>query len=212
MTTEDTRLLLIDLENMVGTPGPRERPLRARVSALLAAAGPVHHAVAGYTTTETGQDAVASILAELGVAPLRTAPGPDAAELVLLAHARRVHDALGCRRFLVASADRRFAELAETGLGRLDVLAWEGQPVASKLAKAARQVRRIPKPTGTGTEQTEDEPRPVATEHPHREVHVRRNDRRVELTTAVLTATAAGAALAVSTRLTDALLGVLCRR
>lgn len=52
-------------------------------------------------------------LAELGIAPLRVTPGPDAAELVLLAHVRRVHDSLGCRSFLVASADRRFAALAK---------------------------------------------------------------------------------------------------
>lgn len=189
MTTADTRMLLIDLENMVGT-GPRERPLRARVGALLAAVGPVHHAVAGYTTTEVRQDVVASILAELGVAPLRTAPGPDAAELVLLAHARRVHDALGCRRFLVASADRRFAELAETGLGRLDVLAWEGQPVAGRLTDSAHQVRRIPKTTGAGAEQAEDEPPPTATDHAPHEVPARRDDRRAELTTTVLAAAA----------------------
>jgi hypothetical protein len=105
------RLLLIDLENSVG-PSPRPAVLRSRVQALLAAAGPTHHAVAGYASADLTDDPTASMLAQLGVAPLRTSPAPDSADAVLLAHARRAYDAVGCRTFVVASADRRFAELA----------------------------------------------------------------------------------------------------
>jgi hypothetical protein len=142
----EPRVLLIDLENSVGAVRPRRRVLLARVEALLAAAGPVHHAVAGYGGADLADDPTASTLAELGVAALRVAPAPDAAEEVLLAHARRVHASLGCRAFVVASADRRFAELAE--LGRLELVAWEGQPVAARLEEAAHRVCRVSRPTG----------------------------------------------------------------
>ena len=63
--------------------------------------------VAGYSLAERGEDPVASILAELGVAPLRVPPGQNAAELVLLEHARRLHAHGGCREFLVSSGDLR---------------------------------------------------------------------------------------------------------
>lgn len=144
--TKESRVLLIDLENSVGAVRPRRRVLLARVEALLAAAGPVHHAVAGYGGADLTDDPTASTLAELGVAALRVTPAPDAAEEVLLAHARRIHASLGCRAFVVASGDRRFAELA--GLGRLELVAWEGQPVAARLEEAAHRVHRVPRPTG----------------------------------------------------------------
>lgn len=157
MPAEDTpRLLIIDLENVVGPGHPRQRVLRSRITALLDAAGPVHHAVAGYAVTDLAEDPTASVLAELRVAPLRVPPAPDAAELVLLAHARRVHDTLKCRTFLVASADRRFADLAH--LGRLELLVWHDQPIASKLEDAAHQVHRIPRPTLATTELPDPEP------------------------------------------------------
>lgn len=115
MPIEDPRLLLIDLENSIGAVRPRPRVLRARLGALLTAAGAVHHTVAGYAVADFADDPTASVLAELGVAPLRVSPAPDAAELVLLAHARRVRDTLGCRSFLVASADRRFRRARHPG-------------------------------------------------------------------------------------------------
>jgi hypothetical protein len=134
----DDRILLLDLENL-GTELLRPRPLRARLEALLAVAGVIHHAIAAYALPDA--DPVASLLAELRIAPLRVPPGPDAAELALLAHARYVH-AEGGRIFLVGSADGRFAELA--GLGRVELLVWDGQPVATKLA--APSARRWPRP------------------------------------------------------------------
>ncbi|QFZ20453.1 hypothetical protein [Saccharothrix syringae] len=141
---------MIDLENSVGAVRPRRRVLQTRVEALLVAAGPVHHAVAGYGGADLADDPTASVLAELGVSALRVTPAPDAAEEVLLAHARRVHASLGCRAFIVASGDHRFAELA--GMGQLEVVAWDGQPVAVRLEDAAHQTRRVPRPGGTVAE------------------------------------------------------------
>lgn len=160
----DDRILLLDLENL-GTVRLRPRPLRARLETLLTAAGEIHHAVAAYALptaalpTGDGGDPLASLLAELRIAPLRVPPGTDAAELALLAHARHVH-AEGCRIFLVGSADGRFAELA--GLGRVELLVWESQPVATRLVNIAHHVHRIARPTGTSTEDTtgQDSPEP----------------------------------------------------
>ncbi|MEU4807406.1 hypothetical protein [Actinosynnema sp. NPDC023587] len=149
----EPRVLLIDLENSVGAVRPRRRVLLARVEALLVAAGPVHHAVAGYGGADLADDPTASALAELGVAALRVAPAPDAAEEVLLAHARRVHASLGCRAFVVASGDHRFTELA--GMGRLEVVAWEDQPVAVRLEDAAHRIQRVPRTSGTAAEARE---------------------------------------------------------
>ncbi|KOV83104.1 NYN domain-containing protein [Nocardia sp. NRRL S-836] len=114
------------------------------MSALLAAAGDVHHAVAGYALPDE-DDPIASVLAELRIAPLRTSPGPNAAEHVLLAHARRLHTEHRCRDFAVCSADRAFAELAE--LGRLELVVFTGQPISTRLSDAAHQVREVERPT-----------------------------------------------------------------
>ncbi|GAA4869929.1 hypothetical protein [Saccharopolyspora cebuensis] len=138
----DDRTLLLDLENL-GSVRLRPRPLRARLMTLLAAAGEHHHAVAAYAVAEDGIDSAAAVLAELRIAPLRVAPGPNAAELALLTHARHVH-AEGGRTFLVGSADGRFAEL--TSLGRVELLVWDGQPVATKLAEVAHRVHRLQRP------------------------------------------------------------------
>lgn len=93
----DERVVLIDLENMVGT-NPRTPVLRSKVTALLEAAGPYHHAVVAYAASEDDGDTAASVLAALGVAPLRVEPGPDAAENALIRHASRMQ-ASGCTRF-----------------------------------------------------------------------------------------------------------------
>jgi hypothetical protein len=144
----DDRILLLDLENL-GSATLRPRPLRARLATLLAAAGEHHHAVAAYAIAEGEPDPVASLLAELRIAPLCVRPGPDAAELALLAHARYVH-AQGGRIFLVGSADGRFAELV--ALGRVELLVWDGQPVSTKLADVVHDIHRLTRPAGTPVE------------------------------------------------------------
>lgn len=139
----DARVVLVDLENMVGAVRPRPALVRACVAVLRAAAGPAHHALACYSTADPATDGLVSVLAELGVAPWPVPPGPDAAETALLAHADYVYRQ-GGRTFCVASADRRFAALAE--LGRLEVLAWERQPIARRLIEAADVLRQLPRP------------------------------------------------------------------
>lgn len=159
----DDRILLLDLENL-GSVWLRPRPLRARLETLLASAGEIHHAVAAYALP-AGADAdpLASLLAELRIAPLRVAPGADAAELALLAHARHSH-AEGARNFLVGSADGRFAELA--GHGRVELLVWDGQPIATRLADIAHHVHRITRPTSTSAERPR-RTRPAASQRAH---------------------------------------------
>ncbi|MGH4022625.1 MAG: hypothetical protein ACRDT0_25995 [Pseudonocardiaceae bacterium] len=143
MLTTD-RLVLIDLENVVGFRS-KPRTLRARITALLDAAGPRHHAVAAYAANDAEDDPTASALACLNVAPLRVPPGPDAAETALLAHARRMQ-AEGCVLFTVCSSDRAFASLADSESAQVDVLIWEGQPVSSKLEQVVNHVHRLPRP------------------------------------------------------------------
>lgn len=147
------RLVLIDLENVVGFR-PKPRTLRARITALLDAAGPRHHAVAAYAAEDAEDDPTASALACLNVAPLRVSPVPDAAETALLAHARRMQ-AEGCVLFTVCSSDRAFASLADGESAQVEVLIWEGQPVSSKLEQVVNHVRRLPRP---GTEASITEP------------------------------------------------------
>ncbi|GAA1264598.1 hypothetical protein [Saccharothrix xinjiangensis] len=200
----DDRVLLLDLENL-GTVRLRPRPLRARLETLLAAAGEIHHAVAAYALP-TGEDTdpLASLLAELRIAPLRVPPGADGAEVALLAHARHVHTE-GGRIFLVGSADGRFVELA--GLGRVELLVWEGQPVATRLAERAHHVHRLARPTGTPTEdaggQHEHEPSdapimPAPSAGPVRG--------EVSVAVRLLTGVATGIGVAVGHRLLDTVL------
>jgi hypothetical protein len=142
------RVLLIDVENTVGSVRPRPDVVRRRVGALVSAAGPVHHVVASYAPDDPAVDVAVSVLAELGVAPWPVPPGANAADHALLRHARYVYDR-GGRVFAVASADGRFARLAE--LGRLEVLVWHNQKVARALENAAAgNVQRVSLPTGGG--------------------------------------------------------------
>ncbi|GAA1298916.1 hypothetical protein [Saccharothrix xinjiangensis] len=83
-------MLLIDVANAMGMAGT------PRVEALLAAGGPVHHAVAACAARgDLVGDPLDSHLAELRIGAVAVDPAPDAAELVLLAHAHRVHATLG---------------------------------------------------------------------------------------------------------------------
>jgi hypothetical protein len=205
----DDRILLLDLENL-GTVRLRPRPLRARLEALLAVAGDVHHAVAAYALPDDSTDPVASLLAELRIAPLRVPPGPDAAELMLLAHARYVHAESG-RIFLVGSADGRFAKLAS--LGRVELLVWDGQPMATKLSDVVRDVHRLARPTGTPVDDTVDTAEPdhlvpaaaLAETTSTAPALVPPNGTGPELTGRLLTALATGFAIAAGQRLFGAL-------
>ncbi|MCK9921180.1 hypothetical protein MXD61_04550 [Frankia sp. AgPm24] len=146
---EQDRVLLIDVENSVGSIRAHPDLVRRRIEVLLDAAGPVHHALACYAQDNPGADTLVSVLAELGVAPWPVPSAADAADHALLRHARYVHGR-GGRVFTVASGDHRFAVLAE--LGRVEVLVWEQQPVARALVRAAGPgLRRLPRVTAAQT-------------------------------------------------------------
>ncbi len=215
----DDRVLLIDMENAVGSVRPRPVVVRARVRALQAAAGRVHHVVACYSAADPAADVVVSVLAELGVAPWPVPPGTDAADTALLQHARYVADR-GGRIFVVASGDHRFAALADRG--RLELLAWDGQKLAKKLEQAAANIRRIPipkldldaEPITTTLEEPVAVPEPVNPSHPE----PANNDQsdpapttahhypNRELATKLATAIAIGVGIAIGQRLMDTLL------
>lgn len=198
----DDRTLLLDLENL-GTVRLRPRPLRTRLEALLVAAGEIHHAVAAYGLPDgADDDPLASLLAELRIAPLRVLPGVNAAELALLAHARYVH-AAGGRIFLVGSADGRFAQLA--ALGRVELLVWDGQPVATRLVEVAHHLHRIARPTGTPTRDTTEQEQPEPDDIPVAAATATRPCRR-ELAARLLTAVATGLGVALGNAITDRLL------
>ncbi|GAA1309277.1 hypothetical protein [Saccharothrix xinjiangensis] len=151
------RVLLIDVDNMVGVACTPRPVARARMEALLVAAGPVHHAVAAYNArTDQADDPLSSHLAELGVGCIPVDDGPDAADHALLRHARRLHDSRTHGDFVVASADGRFSQLAS--LGELEVLAWQGQPVAARLRHTAHRLRRVPKPAPLPQDRPSDRP------------------------------------------------------
>jgi len=153
----DDRVLLIDFENVVGGAQPRESLIRSRITALITAAGPTHHKIAGYAPKDPREDPVASVLAELGVASWPVPRGTDAADRVLLRHAHYAYDR-GCRLFTVASGDGRFARLAD--LGRLEVLAWTEQTVSRALVQAAGEhLRRLDRPPPAGATDPDPAPR-----------------------------------------------------
>jgi hypothetical protein len=146
------RLVLIDLENVVGFR-PKPRTLRVRITALLDAAGPRHHAWRPTPPTML-RTTPPPRRWPAWVSRLRVAPGPDAAETVLLSQAKRMQ-AEGCVLFTVCSSDHAFATLADTSSARIEVLIWHGQPVSAKLAQAADHVRRLPRP---GAAEPDEEP------------------------------------------------------
>lgn len=127
------RVLLIDVDRVVGPVDRRPDVVRARMGAVLRAAGPVHHAMACYASAGPGSDLLASVLAELGVSSRAVPPGRGAVELVLLAHARYAYGR-GCRAFAVAAADDRFTVLGD--LGRFEVVDWSGRSAARSVSTA----------------------------------------------------------------------------
>ncbi|MFT7840316.1 hypothetical protein Q5530_29590 [Saccharothrix sp. BKS2] len=110
------RVLLIDVDGVVGPDAPRPELVRARVAAVLRAAGPVHHALACYTGAGPGPDLVGSALTELGVPSRAVPPGRGAVAAALLAHARYAHGrGAGPSRWPRTTAPRRSASTWSTG-------------------------------------------------------------------------------------------------
>lgn len=85
----------------------------------------------------------ARALQDRGIKLLRTAETKDAADHALIKEARhRAED--GCRRFIVAFSDNRFAALAD--LGTLEIILWKAQKSATKYTSRAAKVHRVARP------------------------------------------------------------------
>jgi len=138
-------VLLIDLENMVGHKA-RPSILMARVDALVQHAGPGLPVVAACAENRISPQGK-QILSDRGARLLVVGGDKNAADRALLEEAKRLA-ANGCRRFVVASADRAFGRLAE--LGELEVMLWEA-PEPRRLnayTRRATQVHWVPLPPG----------------------------------------------------------------
>ncbi len=151
MKVSPPAVLLIDLENMIGQKA-RPNVLIPRLDALLLQAGPglevVAACAANRITPHTEQ-----ILTDRGARLLIVGGAKDAADQALLDEARRLA-ARGRQRFVVASADSTFRQLAT--LGRLDIMLWETQEPQRPNAytQQAHTVHRVPLPKTTGAPKT----------------------------------------------------------
>lgn len=132
-------VLLIDVENVIGA-NAQPATATARMDALLRYTGPLDQTIAACARDRI-RPVVASGLQQRGVHLLLVDAGRNAADRLLLDQAHAAA-AAGTRRFVIASADAAFAALAP--LGRVEILVWEGQPVAKTLSKAGA-VRRLPR-------------------------------------------------------------------
>lgn len=134
-------VLLIDLENMVGR-NAKAAIVAARIPVLIGRAGPTVTTVAACASDRI-TPASMQILNDNGIELLTVDGAKDAADDALLAEAQRRADA-GCRRFVAASNDSRFARLAE--LGDLEVLIWATQKPRTAYTERAVRVHRLPVP------------------------------------------------------------------
>lgn len=145
VTVPADAVLLIDLENMIGA-NARPGTLAAKLDALTTPVGigvPAVAACAGNRITPAGKQA----LKDRKIKLLTVGGDKDAADKALLDEAGKLARS-GCTRFLVASHDGRFAQLAE--LGQMEIIAWANAEIAKKYtcqaatAKLfARQIDRI---------------------------------------------------------------------
>jgi hypothetical protein len=136
-----TAVLLIDLENMTGFNAKPET-LSTKLDALLSQAGPDVPAIAacaGSRITAAGK----KVLSDRDIKLLTVSGDKNAADNALLKEAARRARA-GCRRFLIASNDGQFAQVAE--LGQLEIIIWQSQRPAVKYASRAANVYHVPSP------------------------------------------------------------------
>ncbi|MEV0898217.1 hypothetical protein [Actinoplanes sp. NPDC049802] len=145
MTGPPGSVLLIDIENIIGQKA-RPTLMAARVSALIRQAGPEARAVAACASgriTEPGTH----VLHEHDVRLLTVGATKNAADEALLAEARALARQ-GCRRFVVASNDSTFAQVAE--LGTLEIVVWKTQKIRPSYAGRASKIHRLAcPPAGT---------------------------------------------------------------
>jgi hypothetical protein len=126
---------------MVGS-NPRPVTLNCKLDALISQAGPGIPAVAACAASRITEPAK-KVLSERNVRLLTVSGDKNAADRALLAEAARLARG-GCGRFLVASNDSQFAQLAE--LGRLEIIIWQSQRPAKKYSSRAAEVFPLPCP------------------------------------------------------------------
>jgi hypothetical protein len=151
-------ILLIDLENMIGSRA-KQNMMERKLDALLGHAGagtPAVAACAGSAITDVGTQLLASRHVKLH----KVSGAKDAADKKLREEAAS-HAGEGCRRFLVASYDSSFGQIAD--LGRLEIIVWDtaNPKLAQKYAQRAAEVHRVPKPTTSAPTSPVQPPEPL---------------------------------------------------
>ncbi len=137
-------VLLIDIENIVGQKA-KPNLMAARVGVLIRQAGPGAWAVAACAKDRITVPST-HVLQAHNVTLLTVGAAKDAADEALLAEAQRLAHQ-GCRRFVVASNDSRFAQLAD--LGTLEIVVWETQKMRPVYAARASRIHRLQCPPAT---------------------------------------------------------------
>jgi hypothetical protein len=140
--------------------------LAAKLDALTAGAGngvPAVAACAGNRITEAGRQA----LKDRKIRLLTVNGHKDAADKALLDEAGKLARA-GCTRFVVASHDSGFAQLAD--LGQLEIIAWANPKIAQKYTSRATAVHHVPRPaaaTAQPAKPAKARPSPAPAAAPH---------------------------------------------
>jgi hypothetical protein len=140
MAPTDT-VLLIDLENMIGA-NAKPGMLAMKLDVLTSKAGasvPAVAACAGSRISPAGEQ----VLRDRQIRLLKVNGHKDAADKALLEEAERLAGR-GCKRFVVASHDSRFGQLAD--LGEFEIVAWTSPKIAQKYGSKATAVHRMARP------------------------------------------------------------------
>lgn len=122
VTEPPDAVLLIDIENIIGQKA-KPNLMAARVGVLIRQAGPGVRAVAACARDRITAPST-HVLHAHNVKLLTVDMTKDAADEALLTEAQALAHQ-GCRRFVVASNDSRFAQLAD--LGTLEIVVWKTQ-------------------------------------------------------------------------------------
>lgn len=144
MTGPPDAVLLIDIENIIGQKA-KPNLMAARVGVLIRQAGPGVRAVAACAKGRITEPST-HVLQSHNVTLLTVGATKNAADEALLAEAQALAHK-GCRRFVVASNDSRFAQLAD--LGTLEIVVWKTQTTRPVYAARASRIHRLPYPPAT---------------------------------------------------------------
>lgn len=171
MTGPPDAVLLIDIENIIGQKA-KPNLMAARVGVLIRQAGPGVRVVAACAKGRITEPST-HVLHSHNITLLTVDATKDAADEALLAEAQALAHK-GCRRFVVASNDSRFAQLAD--LGTLEIVVWKTQKTRPVYAARASRIHRlqcppastpgITRPAPTAAPQPEQAPQPAAVPSP----------------------------------------------